>query len=216
MGLCDVREVFMPNPDPKRPDSALLQFLEICLTYNDFTFNSQWYLQTLGIVMGHCYAPSYANIYMSEWEREALAKCPFQPSLYLHFLDDIIGVWPHSENDFKIFIKILNDHHPSLNIKHTLDPHLIHFLDTTIQLIPISMSQNKLISHVYFKPTDTHALLHYKRQTIIHDALSKASSITSSAFSPHLQPWIWPPGRRFNSISKSSIQKLLSQISPSY
>lgn len=97
---------------------------------------------------------------MSEWEREALAKCPLQPSFYFRYLDDIIGVWPHNDSDFRTFIKTLNDHHPSINIKHTLDTRSINFVNKTIQFAPISTTQKKLISRVYFKPTDTHALLH--------------------------------------------------------
>lgn len=160
IGLRAVREVFIRHPDPKRPDSEILQLLEICLTHNDFTFNNQWFLQIQGTAMGHRYAPSYANIYMSKWEREALAKCPLKPSFYFRYLDDIIGAWPHSANDFTTFIKILNDHHPCVNIKHALDPHSVNFLDTTIQFMSTSTTQKKLFSRVYFKPTDTHALLH--------------------------------------------------------
>ncbi|TWW78626.1 hypothetical protein D4764_11G0007470 [Takifugu flavidus] len=41
--------------------------------------------------MGQRFAPSYANLYMSEWEREALTKCPLLPTLYLRYLDDILS-----------------------------------------------------------------------------------------------------------------------------
>lgn len=63
--------------------------------------------------MGQRYAPSYATIYMSEWEREALAKCALQPIFYLRFLDDIIGAWAHGEESFKAFVQVLNTHHHS-------------------------------------------------------------------------------------------------------
>ncbi|TWW78627.1 hypothetical protein D4764_11G0007480 [Takifugu flavidus] len=46
--------------------------------------------------MGQRFAPSYANLYMSEWEREALTKCPLLPTLYLRYLDDIFGIWTHT------------------------------------------------------------------------------------------------------------------------
>lgn len=129
----------MHYTEPKRPHSEILQLLEICLTHNNFTFNNQWFLQIEGTAMGHRYAP-----------------------FYFRYLDDIIGVWPHNDSDFRTFIETLNDHHPSINIKHTLDTHSINFLDTTIQFVPISTTQKKLISCVYPNPksTDTHALLH--------------------------------------------------------
>lgn len=63
--------------------------------------------------MGQRYAPSYATIYMSEWEREALAKCALQPIFYLRVLDDIIGGWAHGDESFKVFVPVLNTRHHS-------------------------------------------------------------------------------------------------------
>lgn len=160
MGLWGVKTIFQRYPDPSRPNKEILQLLKICVNNNDFLFDDRWFLQVEGTAMGHRYAPSYANLYMSEWEREALAKCPLKPLLYLRFLDDIIGIWPHSEDSFYQFTEILNNHHPSIKIKHTLDTHQVNFLDTTISLFPINATHKRLTSKVYFKPTDTHALLH--------------------------------------------------------
>lgn len=79
MGLRAVSNIFRRYPDAARPDTEILRLLEICLINNDFQFDSKAYLQMEGTAMGQRYAPPYANIYMSEWEREALAKCPLQP-----------------------------------------------------------------------------------------------------------------------------------------
>uniref|UniRef100_A0A1X7SUR5 Uncharacterized protein n=1 Tax=Amphimedon queenslandica TaxID=400682 RepID=A0A1X7SUR5_AMPQE len=57
-GLTAVRKAFNRNPDPNRPDDAILQLLEICLSRNDFTFNGKTYLQTSGTAMGKRFAPS--------------------------------------------------------------------------------------------------------------------------------------------------------------
>lgn len=181
MGLRAVREVLNRHPDPSRPDSELLQLLEICLTYNDFIFNDQWFLQIQGTAMGHRYAPSYANIYMSEWEREALAKCPLKPSFYYRFLDDIIGVWPHGTHEFMQFVKILNDHHPSINIKHTLDPHSVNFLDTTIHS---QRSQQPRKNSFLVSISNPQTLMHcYTKQAIIRDIhLRELSNHKFSAF----------------------------------
>lgn len=97
---------------------------------------------------------------MSEWEWEALAKCLYKPLFYLRFLDDIVGAWSHDISLFENFIKTLNNHHPSIKVKYTIDPHQINFLDTTIFLESINDTQKRLLSKVYFKRTDTHALLH--------------------------------------------------------
>ena len=159
LGLKVVSSVLNRYPDKTRPDQEL-QLLKICLNNNDFCFNNQHYLQVSGTAMGQRYAPSYANIYMSEWEREALAKCPLQPTFYLRFLDDIIGAWPHDITHFTDFINTLNSHHSSIKVKYSIDPHQVNFLDTTVFLQPLNSTNNKMLTKVYFKDTDTHALLH--------------------------------------------------------
>ena len=160
MGVQAVRSLFQQHPDNNRPDQDILQLLQISLDSNDFLFNNKQYLQTSGTAMGKKFAPAYANIYMAEWEREALSKCPLQPSFYYRFLDDIIGAWPHDIKHFTEFINILNSHHPSITVKYIIDPQQIHFLDTTVYFQPINTTHKSLQTRVYFKPTDTHALLH--------------------------------------------------------
>ncbi|KAG7463118.1 hypothetical protein JOB18_046451, partial [Solea senegalensis] len=89
LGLQVISTIFKKHPDKDRPDQEILQLLELCINNNDFLFNNKFYLQVHGTAMGQRFAPSYAHLYMSEWEREALAKCPLQPIVYLRFLDDI-------------------------------------------------------------------------------------------------------------------------------
>ena len=132
LGLQTIQTIFNRYPDPKRPDKEILTLLELCLKYNDFEFNGNQYLQVEGTAMGHRYAPSYANLYMSEWEREVLELCPLKPLLYLRFLDDIIGVWPHGEETFPQFIHLLNNHHPSIKVKYEISSTHVNFLDTTV------------------------------------------------------------------------------------
>lgn len=59
----------------------------------------------------------------------------------------IIGAWTYDVSLFENLIKTLNDHQ-------------INFLDTTIFLESINDTQKRILSKVYFKSTDTHALLH--------------------------------------------------------
>lgn len=90
LGLQALQTRFNQNPYPTRPDKELIKLIELCLNNNDFLFNQQYYLQIHGTAMGQRFAPSYANIYMSE--REALTKCPLLPILYFCYLDDIFGI----------------------------------------------------------------------------------------------------------------------------
>lgn len=91
-GLESIKTAFLKNPDPGRPDAAILRLLEINLTRNDFEFNGEYYLQIKGTAMGKRFAPAYANIFMAQWETEILGKCEKCPSHYFRYLDDIWGV----------------------------------------------------------------------------------------------------------------------------
>nr|XP_049581060.1 uncharacterized protein LOC125971932 isoform X2 [Syngnathus scovelli] len=113
-----------------------------------------------GTAMGKRFSPAYANIYMAEWEEVALACCTKKPIAYLRYLDDIWGIWGDSREDFDLFLKTLNDQHPSINLTAQISEREINFLDTTTFKGPEFNTTGKLDVRVFFKPTDTHALLH--------------------------------------------------------
>lgn len=81
--------------------------------------------------MGRTFAPSYANIYMYHWEMGALASCPKRPLHYYRYLDDIWGVWEHTEEEFYQFLDKLNQHSDSIKLTATLSSDSIEFLDMT-------------------------------------------------------------------------------------
>lgn len=161
-GIDCVRQIFEDNPDPKRPDVELLKLLEINLLRNDFMFNDKYYLQVKGTAMGKKFAPAYANIFMANWEREVFKKCVKKPEYYLRYLDDIWGIWAGSEEEFWNFVNILNCHDPSIKLKTEFHKQSIDFLDTTVFKSPNFEEDAKIDIKVFFKSTDTHALLHKK------------------------------------------------------
>lgn len=160
LGLKAVSECLKRHPKEDRPDAEILQLLELCLIRNDFTFNGQFYLQTKGTAMGKKFAPSYANIYMAAWEEEAFRKCTKRPILYVRFLDDIFGLWTYDRAEFIHFVGILNGHHDLITVEPKLEELEINFLDTTVYKDDKTKETGRLYTKVYFKPTDTHALLH--------------------------------------------------------
>jgi len=160
-GLTAVRKAFKNFPQEGRPDGVIIQLLHLGLTRNDFEFNGKYYLQIKGTAMGKRFAPAYANIYMADWEHSVLEKCPKKPLYYYRYLDDIWGVWTHTQTEMEDFTNILNNHHPSIKIKTIIHKDQIDFLDTTVFKLPHDNANDcKLATKVYFKPTDTHALLH--------------------------------------------------------
>lgn len=158
-GIDCVKQIFLQNPDPQRPDDELIELLRINLTRNDFVFEDNFYLQVKGTAMGKRFAPAYANIFMANWEREALAKCPKKPAIYVRYLDDIFGIWLGSRQEFDCFVNLLNSHDPSIQLKVEVDQNSINFLDTTVFRGPKFNRKRRLDIKVFFKPTDTHALL---------------------------------------------------------
>lgn len=158
-GLKAIERIFQKYPDKNRPDLEILELLKINLTRNDFVFDSTFYLQLKGTAMGKRFAPSYANIFMACWEEDALNLCPKKPLHYLRYLDDIWGVWTHSREDFELFLKNLNSFDPSIKLKYTINDNTIDFLDTTIYKGSSYTTDHTLDVKVYFKKTDTHALL---------------------------------------------------------
>ena len=159
-GLNAVRKSFEDNPDPSRSDEHILKLLELSLKNNDFNFNGDTYLQVSGTAMGKKFAPSYANIFMAKWETDALNKCYLKPSMYLRYLDDIWILWDHGLEQFNSFFEILNTHNPAVKLSCRIESHSIDFLDVTIFKGPNLEINNTLDTKVYFKPTDTHQLLH--------------------------------------------------------
>lgn len=112
-GIKWVKKAFEKFPDPCRPDLELLELLQINLARNYFVFNDKFYLQIKGTAMGKRFAPSYANIFMANWEKEALSKCKIQPICYLRYLDHIWGIWKGSSEEFDVFFATLNSHDTS-------------------------------------------------------------------------------------------------------
>ena len=160
LGLQALKDTFALYPDPLRPDSFILKLLEITLTKNDFEFYDKFYLQICGCAMGRKYSPSYADIYLARWEEKAFSMCQKTPLVYKRYLDDLFGVWTHSEEDFNAFINVLNNQHPKIKLKQNLQPSQVEFLDTVVFQIPTPEGASKLATRVFFKETDRHALLH--------------------------------------------------------
>lgn len=181
-GIQAIKNIFHKYPDKHRPDKELLQLLEINLTRNDFEFNGEFFLQVKGTAMGKKFAPAYANIFMAEWETSALASCQKRPSHYYRYLDDIWGIWTHSEEDFESFLTTLNTHNKSITLKSNISHESVNFLDTTTCKGPNFNQTHTLDIKVFFKETDTHALLH---KTSFHPKHTYAGLVKSQLLRFH-------------------------------
>ena len=160
-GIQAVKKMFLKYPDSSRPEKEILELLTINLCRNDFQFNGECFLQVKGTAMGKKFAPAYANIFMADWEEKALEKCSRKPLIYLRYLDDIWGIWTYSRDLFQEFVNTLNAQNSSIQLTAVLHTEKIDFLDTTVFKGKEFKRTGILDVKVFFKETDTHALLHF-------------------------------------------------------
>jgi len=124
-------------------------------------FDGRIFVQKCGIPMGKIYAPALANMYLVDFDKNAIQGFNgVLPIAYFRFLDDIFFVWPGTINQLIEFQNYLNSIISGITI--TLTSHLtyVNFLDTTVFKCYSSINIT-LLTRVYFKPTDTHQLLHF-------------------------------------------------------
>lgn len=159
-GIEAVEKMFRRHSQELRSDKEVIELLKLSLECNDFQFNGEWYLQTSGTAMGKKFAPAYANIMMAIFEEEVLERSAKKPLAYYRYLDDIFIIWPHTVDEFEQFFHLLNNHRESIKFQQTISDTSIDFLDVTIYKGNNYKYYKKLDTKVFFKPTDTHELLH--------------------------------------------------------
>jgi hypothetical protein len=159
--LSCIENIFKKYPDPLRPDKQLMELLKITLKNNDFQFNGKNYLQTCGTPMGKVYAPGLANIYMLEFDDKAMHGYKIKPLFFFRYLDDIFFIWTGSIEELKEYEEYLNSLIPGIKVTLEYNKMTANFLDTTVYKHSIN-NDTTLQTRVYFKPTDTHQLLHTK------------------------------------------------------
>ena len=107
--------------------------------------------------MGTRVAPSFANIYMADFEETHVYTYPKQPELWTRFIDDIHFLWHFGTEELHNFVDYLNSRNDT--IRFTLESSELrsHFLDITV----IRGPDGTLCTDLYTKPTDTHNYLPY-------------------------------------------------------
>ena len=154
-----VTEAFNVNPNNNRPTTEILQLLDLTLKNNDFNFNGDTFLQIHGTAMGKKYAPALANLYMVYFDSLATTGFRIKPEYFFRFLDDIFFNWSGTKEELEEYNIFLNSIIPGIKLTICSDQSAINFLDTTVYKFT-HMDQSLLKTKVYFKPTDTHQLLH--------------------------------------------------------
>ncbi|OCT55904.1 hypothetical protein XELAEV_18001096mg [Xenopus laevis] len=133
LGIETIRNVFERIHQPLSEEhSFILKALSFVLHHNVFIFNGVYYLQRQGVAMGAKCAPSYANLFLGEWERHG------------------------PERKLKLFVVKLNRN--SFNLTFTMNYHYsrLEFLDIEIK----KDERGQLSTNLFRKKTAGNSLLH--------------------------------------------------------
>ena len=88
------------------------------LTLNNFEFNGEHFLQIGGTAMGTRLAPSYTNLFMSDFEDKFVYTYREQPLWWKRFIYDIFMLWTHGRDQLDEFIAHLNSVTQPSNLQH--------------------------------------------------------------------------------------------------
>ena len=182
LGLIAIRNVLFPifRIDPKLGEFIMMA-LEFILHHGVFSFDGSHFLQVQGVAMGTSCAPSYANLYLGEWEKAFLTSTIVQPfihfvSSWFRYIDDVLMIWEGSIEELNSFMSIMNQNDLNLKFTVTSSDIQIAFLDVTV----IKNSDGSLSTGLFRKPTAGNTVLH---ATSAHPA----SLIRSIPYSQYLR-----------------------------
>ena len=115
--------------------------------------------------MGSKFAPTFANLVMGFLETKLyqLTEELISPNCaqyikvnLLRFLDDCFIIWDNNLADINRFITILNSLHQDIHFTTNISKHQVNFLD-----VLIINGNDRIITDVYTKPTDTKQYLNF-------------------------------------------------------
>ena len=77
--------------------------------------------------------------------------------MYIRYIDDLFMIWKGTEKELLKFLKEINEIHPTIKFEYKYSREKIEFLDTVV-----SISERRLKTSLYTKPSDRKAYLHSK------------------------------------------------------
>ena len=104
--------------------------------------------------MGTRMAPSYANLSLGKFERDALLNSPHQPYLWLRFIHDIFMIWNAGPEKLKVFVEYLNNLHSTIKLTCSHSPSNRPFLD-----VMVSVKDGSIETDLYTERADKHQYL---------------------------------------------------------
>ena len=128
------------SPEEKiiMPTEYLIECLDLVLTGNIFIFNDELFIQKIGTAMGTKVAPTYACLFMGNFEDEFLNEKwnGVLPKSWLRYIDDIFFLWNGSVEDLEEFMKEINCHnnHIKFTAQYDVKTKSVPFLDMQVSI----------------------------------------------------------------------------------
>ena len=155
-GLEVLKKSLDKREDIKISTETLLELASLVLKNNYFEFNGEHFLQNQGTAIGTKMAPSYAILFMDDFETRFLQTCEKKPWIWWRYIDDIFLIWEHGETELTEFLEKLNSFHPTIKFTSQQSRGTLNFLDVEL----VVREDGTLSTDLYVKPTDTHQYLH--------------------------------------------------------
>ena len=148
--MAALRALRQARPGDTQPSNlSLVEMLAQVLSYNNFQFDGKNYLQVGGTAMGTRVAPSYANIFMNDFEDKHVYTHHLQPLAWYRYIDDVFCLWQHGEEELEKFNTHLNSVHETIKFTVEKSRTSVSFLDTEVHL-----DNSTIYTTLYVKPTD--------------------------------------------------------------
>uniref|UniRef100_A0A8C5MP74 Reverse transcriptase domain-containing protein n=1 Tax=Leptobrachium leishanense TaxID=445787 RepID=A0A8C5MP74_9ANUR len=149
-GITAVKNILgKTNSLPPEQIDYILEGIHLILTNNYFWFNEDFYLQVKGTAMGTKFAPSFANLFMAEWEEPLVQGGGENIILYRRYIDDILLIWGGGEQSLEEFIATMNRKDINIKLETQWSKEEVNFLDLTIY-----RKDNGIATKTFFKPVD--------------------------------------------------------------
>ena len=169
---------------PPFEEHVFRKMLLLC-SQDYFMYNDLLYQQINGVSMGGPLAPTLANACLAHLENELLngtdKNSTHFPKLFLRYVDDIFALFYDFESA-DLFLKCLNNLHPSIQFTIERGNQCMPFLDVNVEIC-----SNTFITSVFRKLTHTGVFLNYLavaptvwKKGVILSLLYRAKMICSS------------------------------------
>ena len=144
----------------------IIKALAIVLECNAFTFDTKNYIQIRGTAMGTKVAPTYATLVMGFLEIKLYKQIEEKYGIdiktqfvnkWWRYLDDCFLIWDTRIDSSENLLSILQGLHLSIKFTAEESKKEISFLD-----IKIIIEDNKIVTDLYQKPTDSQQYVHFK------------------------------------------------------